>query len=123
MGDRQEYIIVSSNGNYISLYEHWQTPRPMGRIASILEYIRDAGRQTDEPHATKILISQLIKNHESSTGYGITINSRQESEHTVPVICFLNNTVSLRDNLTDVEKVSFTFDEFIDNYLPKVVNA
>jgi hypothetical protein len=90
-------------------------------------------RWSDESYATRIAISNLIKDEwTSETGWGIQVNQRSDNEHKIPVVNFSANTFSLHEEATfsednkikgvqDEPIFTTTLDSFISKYAGELV--
>jgi hypothetical protein len=123
MGDRANFGFQQSNGDVLYLYGHWAGHQMMGQLATALEAVKGEGREKDEAYANRIAISQIIgENWKNPLGWGITVNTLADNEHTVPVVDWANDTVKLFDHdwktstLADLPKVTFTLEGFINKF-------
>jgi len=88
----------------------------------MLENLADAvsaaePRWQDESYATRIAISQLIKDEwASETGWGITVNELADNEHKVPIIDWKNQTFTLMEEDLKTVVFSTTLDAFVTKY-------
>ena len=122
MGDRANFGFKQGEDT-IYLYGHWAGQNMMAKLAKALNRVLEAGRINDPAYATRICISDLTADsHATDLGWGITVNSISDNEHSVPVVNFENETVSLYDFdygynlLTTTPKVTFSVGNFIRKY-------
>jgi hypothetical protein len=126
MGDRANFGFRQSNGDVIVLYGHWAGHEMLAQLASAVDAARP--RWTDEGYATRIAISQLVgQDWESTTGWGIYINTIPDNEHKIPVIDWRSGTFSLHEEasydestkvhgMSDEPMFSQTLDAFVNKY-------
>ena len=121
MGDRANFGLKQSDGNTIFLYSHWGGEGMMNTLAEALASARP--RWNDEGYATRIMISQIIGNDwAEETGYGLYVNQIGDNEHSVPVVDFDSQTVSLYEaswNIRFVQenpKFTMGFEAFINKF-------
>jgi hypothetical protein len=96
MGDRANFGFKQSNGETIVLYGHWAGHRMLENLADAV--LQAQPRWTDESYATRIAISQLIKDEwPSETGWGLSVNRILDNEHKIPVIDWEQKTFSLHE--------------------------
>jgi hypothetical protein len=105
MGDRANFGFRDSKENIVFLYGHWAGYRMLENLADAVHAAEP--RWNDESYATRIAISQLIKDEwQSETGWGISVNQLSDNEHKVPIIDWHNKTFTLMEE--DLETVVFT---------------
>ncbi len=121
MGDRANFGLKQSDGNTIFLYSHWGGEGMMNTLAEALASARP--RWSDEGYATRIIISQIIGNDwKEETGYGLYVNEIPDNEHSIPVVDFVSQTVSLYEASWTIpfvqENPKFTmgFEAFINKF-------
>jgi hypothetical protein len=121
MGDRANFGLKQSDGNTIFLYSHWGGEGMMDTLANALAVARP--RWHDEGYATRIIISQIIgSDWREETGYGLYINEIPDNEHSIPVVDFVSQTVSLYEASWSIpfvqENPKFTmpFEAFISKF-------
>ena len=96
MGDRANFGFVQPNGNTVVLYGHWAGYQMLGKLADAVIAARP--RWNDSSYATRIVISQLIKDEwNSETGWGIYINEIGDNEHKIAIIDWDQQTFSLHE--------------------------
>ena len=96
MGDRANFGFVQPNGNTIVLYGHWAGHQMLGRLADAVIAARP--RWNDTAYATRIAISQLIKDDwNSETGWGLHVNEIADNEHKIAIVDFSQQTFSLHE--------------------------
>ena len=96
MGDRANFGFVQPNGNTIVLYGHWAGHQMLGRLADAVIAARP--RWNDTAYATRIAISQLIKDDwNSETGWGLHVNEIADNEHKIAIVDFNQQTFSLHE--------------------------
>jgi hypothetical protein len=105
MGDRANFGFKDSKDNIVFLYGHWAGHRMLENLADAVSAAEP--RWQDESYATRIAISQLIKDEwASETGWGITVNELADNEHKVPIIDWKNQTFTLMEE--DLKTVVFS---------------
>jgi hypothetical protein len=125
MGDRANFgFRADSESPVVVLYAHWGGYQMMSNLANAIEAARS--RWTDEGYATRIAISQLIgEEWNQELSYGIYVNQIGDNEHSVPVVNWKDQTVSLYEadwNTIRVEfdyatpKFTMGFDAFISKF-------
>lgn len=112
MGDRANFgFRADSESPVVVLYAHWGGYEMMRNLAHAIETARP--RWTDEGYATRISISQLIgEEWNQEYSYGIYVNEIGDNEHSVPVVNWADQTVSLYE-------ASFITSPDFDNDTPK----
>jgi hypothetical protein len=96
MGDRANFGFVQPNGNTIVLYGHWAGHQMLGRLADAVIAARP--RWNDTAYATRIAVSQLIKDDwNSETGWGLHVNEIADNEHKIAIVDFNQQTFSLHE--------------------------
>jgi hypothetical protein len=96
MGDRANFGFVQPNGNTIVLYGHWAGHQMLGRLADAVIAARP--RWNDTAYATRIAVSQLIKDDwNSETGWGLHVNEIADNEHKIAIVDFSQQTFSLHE--------------------------
>ena len=96
MGDRANFGFVQPNGNTIVLYGHWAGYQMLGRLADAVIAARP--RWNDTAYATRIAVSQLIKDDwNSETGWGLHVNEIADNEHKIAIVDFNQQTFSLHE--------------------------
>jgi hypothetical protein len=115
MGDRANFGFRDSKENIVFLYGHWAGFRMLENLADAVQAA--APRWNDESYATRITISNLIKDEWSSeTGWGITVNELADNEHKVPIIDWKNKTFTLMEEDLKTVVFSTTLDAFVAKY-------
>jgi hypothetical protein len=105
MGDRANFGFKDRKGDTIFLYGHWAGHQMLTNLANAVEAARP--RWTDEGYATRIAISNLIKNEwPSETGWGLYVNHIADNEHKVPIINWDEQTFTLMEE--DLQTVVFS---------------
>ena len=97
MGDRGNIEIKQPGADdSLFLYTHW-------RGSSVCEILADAlakgGRWSDPSYLTRIIFQEMIGDDDTTTGFGISVGSIEDNEHTVPL-----------------DDVTYTPQEFITRY-------
>lgn len=121
MGDRANFGFKQSNGT-VYLYGHWAGGGMMNTLAHAIHRIILANRTNDEIYGTRIAISDIVGQEWSNDlGWGISVNYIGDNEHSVPVVDFTNQTVSLysRDpygSIATDPKFTMSFDAFIERF-------
>jgi hypothetical protein len=115
MGDRANFGFKDSKDNIVFLYGHWAGHRMLENLADAVSAAEP--RWQDESYATRIAISQLIKDEwASETGWGITVNELADNEHKVPIIDWKNQTFTLMEEDLKTVVFSTTLDAFVAKY-------
>jgi len=115
MGDRANFGFKDSKENIVFLYGHWAGHRMLENLADAVSAAEP--RWQDESYATRIAISQLIKDEwASETGWGITVNELADNEHKVPIIDWKNQTFTLMEEDLKTVVFSTTLDSFVTKY-------
>ena len=115
MGDRANFGFKDSKDNIVFLYGHWAGHRMLENLADAVSAAEP--RWQDESYATRIAISQLIKDEWSSeTGWGITVNELADNEHKVPIIDWKNQTFTLMEEDLKTVVFSTALDAFVTKY-------
>jgi hypothetical protein len=90
----------------VVLYAHWGGYEMMNNLAHAIAKARP--RWTDEGYATRICISQLIgEEWNQEYSYGIYVNQIGDNEHSVPVVNWGDQTVSLYEADWSTVRVDF----------------
>ena len=121
MGDRATFVIEQADGNAIYLYGHWAGDGMMDRLATAIDKARP--RWSDETYATRICISQIIGDQwDQEYSWGLSTYFC-DSEHSVPVVSFKNQSVRLiphewdkKFNIDAEPKFSMSFENFINKF-------
>jgi len=96
MGDRANFGFVQPNGNTIVLYGHWAGYQMLGKLADAVIAARP--RWNDPAYATRIAVSQLIKDDwNSETGWGLHVNEIADNEHKIAIVDWKQQTFSLHE--------------------------
>jgi hypothetical protein len=113
MGDRANFgFRADSESPVVVLYAHWGGFEMMNNLAHAIATARP--RWTDECYATRIAISQLIgEGWNQELSFGIYVNQIGDNEHSVPVVNWKDQTVSLYEADWNTVRVDF------DNATPK----
>jgi hypothetical protein len=115
MGDRANFGFRDSKENIVFLYGHWAGHRMLENLADAVSAAEP--RWQDESYATRIAISQLIKDEwASETGWGITVNELADNEHKVPIIDWKNQTFTLMEEDLKTVVFSTALDAFVSKY-------
>lgn len=115
MGDRANFGFKDSKDNIVFLYGHWAGHRMLENLADAVSAAEP--RWQDESYATRIAISQLIKDEwASETGWGITVNELADNEHKVPIIDWKNQTFTLMEEDLKTVVFSTALDAFVTKY-------
>jgi hypothetical protein len=131
MGDRANFgFRADSESPVVVLYAHWGGYEMMSNLAHAIETARP--RWTDEGYATRIAISQLIgEEWNQEYSYGIYVNEVGDNEHSVPVVNWADQTVSLYeasfitrpDFDNDTPKFTMGFESFIKKFAKYLVTS
>ena len=98
MGDRANFGLKQHDGNTLYIYGHWAGEGMLATFARALDRASHAGRLPgDEAYANRIIISEIVSNHDSDTGWGVTLNYVSDNEHPIPVYDYSTDTVSEYD--------------------------
>ena len=115
MGDRANFGFQDRKGDTVFLYGHWAGYKMLENLANAVS--KAEPRWTDESYATRICISQLIKEDwTGETGWGITINELSDNEHRVPVINWSKQTFTLMEEDLKTEVFSLPLSTFVTKY-------
>lgn len=96
MGDRANFGFVQPNGHTIVLYGHWAGDHMLGKLADAV--IAAKPRWTDPSYATRIAISQIIRDDwNMETGFGLYVNEIGDNEHKIAIIDWDQQTFSLHE--------------------------
>jgi hypothetical protein len=132
MGDRANFgFRADSESPVVVLYAHWGGHQMMNNLAHAIATARP--RWTDEGYATRIAISQLIgEEWNQEYSYGIYVNQIGDNEHSVPVVNWGDQTVSLYeaswhtthlDFNNETPKFTMGFDAFINKFAKHLVSS
>ena len=132
MGDRANFgFRADSESPVVVLYAHWGGYQMMANLANAIATARP--RWSDEGYATRIAISQLIGDQwNQELSYGIYVNEIGDNEHSVPVVNWKGQTVSLYEADWNTVRVDFDhatpkftmgFDSFIRKFAKDLVSA
>jgi len=132
MGDRANFgFRADENAPVVVLYAHWGGYQMMNNLAHAIETARP--RWTDEGYATRIAISQLIgEDWNQELSYGIYVDCLGDNEHSVPIVNWKDQTVSLYeadwhtsnfDFYNATPKFTMGFEAFISKFAKDLVSA
>lgn len=95
MGDRANFgFRENAEAPIVNLYAHWGGYEMMATLAHAISAARP--RWTDSGYATRIAISQIVGDDwNGELGYGIYVNTLGDNEHSVPVVNWDEQTVTL----------------------------
>lgn len=95
MGNRANFGFTAAEGEpTLFLYGHYAGYEMLNTLAQALDRARP--RWNDEGYATRIAISQIVGDDwNGEYGYGLYINQTGDNEHSVPVVNWDTQTVSL----------------------------
>lgn len=95
MGDRANFgFRADENSPVVVLYAHWGGYQMMSNLAHAIATARP--RWNDEGYATRICISQLIGSEwDQEYSFGIYVDHIGDNEHSVPVVNWADQSVSL----------------------------
>jgi hypothetical protein len=115
MGDRANFGFRDSKENIVFLYGHWAGHRMLEQLADAVAAAEP--RWQDESYATRIAISNLIKDEwASETGWGIYVNQLGDNEHKVPIIDWKNKTFTLMEEDLQTAVFSTSLEAFVAKY-------
>lgn len=125
MGDRANFgFRADENSPVVVLYAHWGGYQMMHNLATAIDIARP--RWTDEGYATRICISQLIgEDWNQELSYGVYVDHIGDNEHSVPVVNWADQSVSLYDAdwstthidfYNDTPKFTMPFETFIKKF-------
>ena len=115
MGDRANFGFRDSKENIVFLYGHWAGHRMLEQLADAVAAAEP--RWQDESYATRIAISNLIKDEwASETGWGIYVNQLGDNEHKVPIIDWKNKTFTLMEEDLQTVVFSTSLEAFVAKY-------
>ena len=87
MGDRAVWgFRESTTSPTIYLYGHWGGHRMMNRLCLGLVRVKAAGRENDASYATRIMVSDMVSDHEDDLGWGITLTVPGDVQRRIPVV-------------------------------------
>lgn len=96
LGNRANFGLRHTNRNTLFVYSHWGGKGMLNTFAYALSRMEQSGRSDDEAYGTRIVVENLLSRATSPyLGWGITMNSMSDNEHKVPVYDFETKTVSL----------------------------
>jgi len=132
VGDRANFGFKQSNGNTIVVYGHWAGNGMLDLLARAVQAAEP--RWSDESYATRIAISNLIRDEwPSQTGWGITVNERSDNEHKIPIINFSTKTFSLHEEapfdegeikgVSDEPLFTMELSSFVNKYVSELISA
>lgn len=122
MGDRANFgFRENKDAPTLFLYGHWAGYEMLAQLAHALEAARP--RWNDPAYGTRIAISHMIgTDWASETGWGLSIDSLCDNEHSVPVVDWQAQTVSLYEatwsQAPNYNKAKFTMslDAFVKKF-------
>jgi hypothetical protein len=115
MGDRANFGFRDSKENIVFLYGHWAGHQMLQNLADAVQIAHP--RWQDESYATRIAISNLIKDEwPSETGWGIYVNQLGDNEHKVPIIDWKNKTFTLMEEDLQTVVFSTSLEAFVVKY-------
>jgi len=128
IGDRANFGFKQTDGNTIFLYSHWGGEGMMNTLAEALYHAKP--RWSDCHYGARMAISHIIGNDwKDELGFGISVNQLCDNEHSVPVVDFKTQTVSLYDASWDIPftqtnpKFTMGFDAFVNKFAKYLTNA
>ena len=96
MGDRANFVFVQPNGETIVLYGHWAGHGMLERLGEAVAAAQS--RWADPSYATRIAISHMVgEAWANELGWGLQVNEISDNEHKIPVINWLDQTMSLHE--------------------------
>ena len=114
MGDRANFVFEQENGDRIFLYGHHAGWEMMDRLANAIKAAQP--RWHDESYATRIAISSLVGNAwDQEMGWGIS-TYLTDNEHSIPVVNWSNETVTLYDSNLDAIKFVMPLGSFVAKF-------
>jgi len=107
MGDRANFAFREKDGApVVVLYAHWGGHQMMSNLAHAIATARP--RWSDHGYATRIAISQLIGEYwNQELSFGIYVNEIGDNEHSIPLVNWESQTVSLLDADWHTVRVDF----------------
>jgi hypothetical protein len=116
MGDRANFGFTEGNGTpTLFLYAHDGGHEMLSHLAHALDAARS--RWDDPAYATRIAISQLIgKGWDSEYGYGLSIGYLCDNNHSIPIVDWSKQTVSL---YADIDSLTSKFTMSLDAFVKK----
>ena len=116
MGDRANFGFTEGNGKpTLYLYGHYAGYEMLSNLAYALEAARP--RWSDPAYGTRITISHMIgKDWNSEYGWGLSIDSLCDNEHSIPVVDWDKQTVSL---YADIDSLTPKFTMSLDAFVKK----
>lgn len=117
MGDRANFG-SRLNGEILYLYGHWAGGGMLGSLADALDVARP--RWDDDSYGTRIVFSQLIgTDWNQEYGWGFSVNRILDNEHSIPIIDWQAQTVTLYESFEKTPTtVKFTmgFEAFVNKF-------
>lgn len=108
MGNRATFVFEQTGFGEtqaapIFLYGHYAGYDMMDRLAKALEYAKPRMDMGDETYATRIAVTSMVGDDAySETGWGLSTYFL-DSEHSVPVVNFIDKTVRLLPHSWDTK--------------------
>jgi hypothetical protein len=120
MGDRANFGFKQMGGT-VFLYAHWGGYQMMNTLANAIKVVMDNGREDDPVYATRIAISHIIGDEWASPyGYGISVNTITDNEHSIPIVDWTQGNVSLYTQGLDTIKFTMPLGVFVQKFLKEV---
>lgn len=124
MGDRANFGFVTRTGDVVYLYGHWAGHGMMDQLARAIKRVQIAGRQNDPSYATRIAISDIVgEDWDNDLGWGITVNSLDDNEHSVPVVNWESGHVILYASDPNARTADMKFVMTLDNFVNKFLRV
>lgn len=123
MGDRANFgFRENAEAPIVFLYGHWAGYQMLSRLANAVAVARP--RWTDPGYATRICISQIIgEDWNQEYSYGIYVDQIGDNEHSIPVIDWNAQTMSLYEatwsaspDFERAPKFSMGLEAFVSKY-------
>ena len=116
MGDRANFGFTEGNGKpTLYLYGHSAGYEMLSNLAHALEAARP--RWSDPAYGTRITISHMIgEDWNSEYGWGLSIDYLCDNEHSIPVVDWDKQTVSL---YADIDSLTSKFTMSLDAFVKK----
>ena len=121
MGDRANFGFKQGD-NTLFLYGHTAGEGMMNTLATALKAAEP--RWNDDAYGTRITISHIIGHDWTSEyGWGLSINSLRDNEHSVPIVNWADGTVSLysaswdKPFVQDNPKFTMPISAFVDKFM------
>lgn len=116
MGDRANFGFTEDTGKpTLFLYAHNGGYEMLNTLAQALEAARP--RWSDSAYGTRIAVTHMVGNDwNQEYGYGLTIDTLCDNEHSIPVVNWGTQTVSLYGDLGGTPKFTMSIEAFVAKF-------